>query len=319
MNSCSATAARLAIACVLLLSAGLAGRASAEEYSKSYALTGRANVQVDARWGAVHITTSPSNKVEFDVEYDKGSWASDPRITSRQDGNTVTLRALAGEDSNGGSWWWNSWRWWNWGGDNNHRLDIEVRMPKDADLRLQTTDGAIDVAAMNGNISIQTRNGRVNARQLTGTIDIGSTNGGMELASLKGAVNVHTTNGRITANRLDGKCDLSTVNGAIQAEGRFESLDISSTNGGIEARAESGSVMLSGWHIRTTNGRVELAVPTDLKANLKADTSNGGIRVELPVATQGYEDRGLFRGTLNGGGPDMLISTTNAGIHIRGI
>ena len=319
MNTCSATAARLAVACALLLSVTVAGRAYAEEYSKSYALTGRANVQVDARWGAVRIITAPTNKVEFDVTYDKADWSIAPRIASRQDGNSVTLRALASDDSNGGSWWWNSWRWWNWGSNNNRRLDIEVRMPKDADLRLQTTDGAIDVAAVNGNISIQTRNGRVNAQQLSGSIDIGSTNGGMVLDSLQGAISVHTTNGHITANRLDGKCDLATINGGIQAEGRFESLDISSTNGGIEARAEPGSRMSSGWHIRTTNGRVELAVPSDLKANLNVDTSNGRIRVDLPVVTQGFEDRGLFRGTLNGGGPEMLISTTNAGIHVWGI
>ncbi len=318
MNSCSATSTRLTLACALLLSAGLVGRAHAEEYSKSYLVNGRATVQVEAHFGAVRVTTSPGGKVEFDVTYEKGDWTAEPQITSRQDGNTVTLRALAGTDSDG-SWWWNSWRWWNWGGDHNHRLDIEVRMPKDADLRLQTTDGAIDVASVNGNISLQTRNGRVSAQQLSGTIDIGSTNGGMELDSLKGAVSVHTTNGHVTASRLDGKCDLSTVNGGIQAEGRFESLDISSTNGGIEARAESGSRMLSGWHIRTTNGRVELAVPTDLKANLNIDTSNGRIRVDLPVVTQGFEDRGQFRGILNGGGPEMLISTTNAGIHIRGI
>jgi hypothetical protein len=318
MTSSSAHPAKLIVACAILLSAASAGRAHAEQYFKSYPVTGRATVQVDAQLGAVHVSPSQGNQVEFDVTYDKRDWASEPRIQSRQEGNSVTLRALTGDDADGRSWW-NAWGWWGWGGDYSHRLDIEVRMPKDADLRLQTTNGGIDVSSVDGTISIQTRNGRINARQLSGTIDIVSTNGGIELDTLKGAVSVHTTNGHITASRLDGKCDLSTTNGGVQVEGRFESLDLSSTNGGIVARAESGSKMSSGWHIRTTNGRVDLSVPTDLKANLNVDTNNGRIKLDLPVAMQGYEDRGLVRGTLNGGGPEMSISTTNAGIHVRGI
>ncbi len=322
MKSRSPSPAKFTIACAILLGAVGAGRAHAEEYFKSYPVSGRANVQVDAQWGAVRVTPSQGNKVEFDVTYDRRDWAApDPRILSGQDGNTVALRALADENADGHSWWnWSWWGWgWGWGGEHSHRLDIEVRMPKDADLRLHTTNGAIDVSTLNGHISIQTRNGRINAQQLSGTIDIESTNGGMELDTLKGALTVRTSNGHITASRLDGKCDLSTTNGGMQVEGRFESLDISSTNGGIVARAESGSRMSSSWHIRTTNGHVDLSVPADLKANLNVDTNNGSIKLDLPVAMQGFEDRGIVRGTLNGGGPEMSISTTNAGIHVRGI
>jgi Putative adhesin len=318
MHTASTSQAKFTVACAMLLCASVAGRAHAEQYSKAYAVTGRANVQVNARWGGVRVTTSSASKVEFYVTYDKRDWAADPPIESRQDGNVVALRALADDRSDDRSWW-TSWGWWGWGGYSSHRLDIEVRMPKDADLQLQTTNGPIDVSSVNGNISIHTRNGRVNAQQLAGTIDIGSTNGGIDLDSLKGTLSVRTTNGHITASRLDGKCDLATSNGGMQVEGRFESLYLSSTNGGVVARAERGSTMLSNWTIHTTNGRVDLEVPTDLKANLNVDTNNGRIKLDLPVLTQGYEDRGRIRGTLNGGGPQVSVSTTNAGIHVRGI
>ena len=318
MNTAAASPARFPVACAVLLCASLSGRAHAEEYSKSYSVPGRANVQVNAQWGAVRVTTAPGSNVEFHVIYSKRDWASDPPIESRQDGNVVALRALVDEGADRRSWW-TSWGWWGWGGYNNHRLSIEVRMPKDADLQLQTTNGAIDVSSVSGNISIHTRNGRVSAQQLSGTIDIGSTNGGIELDTLKGVLSVHTTNGHITANHLDGRCEMSTTNGGLQVAGRFEALDVSSTNGGVMARAESGSRMASGWSIRTTNGRVDLAVPADLKADLNVNTYNGRIRLDLPVVMQGYEDRGVLRGTLNGGGPEMTVRTTNAGIHVGGI
>ena len=83
MKSHSASPAKFTIACAVLLGAASAGRAHAEEYFKSYPVSGRANVQVDAQWGAVRVTTSQGNKVEFDVTYDKRDWASEPRIQSR--------------------------------------------------------------------------------------------------------------------------------------------------------------------------------------------------------------------------------------------
>jgi DUF4097 and DUF4098 domain-containing protein YvlB len=96
-------------------------------------------------------------------------------------------------------------------------------------------------------------------------------------------------------------------------------LDLTSTNGPVVARAERGSTMSADWGIHTTNGGIELELPSDLKANLKIETTNGRIKLDLPVMTQGFEGRGRLHGTLNGGGPDLSLSTTNAGIHVLGI
>jgi hypothetical protein len=36
--------------------------------------------------------------------------------------------------------------------------------PKNADLQLETSNGAVDVSSLNGNISIHTSNGRIRVR-----------------------------------------------------------------------------------------------------------------------------------------------------------
>src|SRR6185437_7970942 len=59
----------------LLLVMGFASSANAEEYLKSYPVTGRANVRVHADNAGVHITTSDASKVDFDVKYE--NWGSD--------------------------------------------------------------------------------------------------------------------------------------------------------------------------------------------------------------------------------------------------
>ncbi len=308
MSTYSSNLTRLGLCCAILLTGGFAACANAEEYVKSYSVGGRANVHVHAQYGAVSVTTSDDTKVEFDVRYDKRDWASALPIDSRQDGNVVELTALLDPQS-----------WWGWGHFSNRRLSIEVRMPKNADLQLETSNGAVDVSSLNGNISIHTSNGRIRAEQLSGMIDVGSSNAEITLDSLTGTVKVRTSNGAISATHLDGKCELSTSNSWIQATGRFESLDITSNNGGVVARAESGSRMSAGWNIRTTNAGVDLSLPTDLKANLDAGTSNGGVALDLPVTMQGYQSGTQLRGVLNGGGPELSVHTSNGRIRVRGI
>jgi len=299
------------LACAIVMAAAIAANARSatnpEEYTRSYSVGARPDVHVRASFGFVHVTTSDSNKVEFDVKYDKMDWASELPIDSRQEGNSVELTALVDQHT-----------WWGWGHWGNHRLDIEVRMPKNANLQVETSNGKVEVASLNGNVSLHTSNGEIRAEQLAGVIDLGSSNGALNLTALSGTLKARTTNGAITATGLEGKCDLSTTNGRLQADGRFESLELSSGNGAIFARAETGSRMSSAWSIHTTNAGVELTLPTDLKATLDASTTNGGITMDLPVTVQGYDSRHQIHGALNGGGPELSVQTTNGGIRIRG-
>jgi hypothetical protein len=312
MNARSSTTLKRCVPFAVLLVAGFVGCANAEEYTKSYTVNGRANVHVHADNGGVHITTSEGSKVEFDVTYEKSDWGTDsgagPRIDCRQDGNVVELTALDDEHS-----------WSGFFGNHNRRLRIDIHMPQNADLDVDTSNGGVDLSSVNGNISIHTSNGGIKADHLAGTVVLGSSNGGIALDSLRGALKVRTSNGAINASSLDGKGDFATSNGGVHVDGRFESLDIISGNGRVEARAESGSSVSSPWSIRTTNAGVDLSLPADLKASLDAGTTNGGITLNLPVQVQGYQSKTEVRGTLQGGGPEISIHTTNGGIQVRGI
>jgi hypothetical protein len=298
------------ISCAILVAAGFASSANAEQYLKSYTVTGHPDVHVQADNGGVHIGSSNGSTVEFSVKYDKSDWGDDsnagPQIDSKQNGNRVELTALTGP---------HAW----FGFTHNRWLSIEIHMPKDSDLQVETSNGAIDVSSLNGKLSVHSSNGGIKASDLSGTIDIGSSNGGIDLESLKGTMNVSTTNGGIKGNNLDGRCGLSTTNGSVRVAGRFDGLDISSGNGSVVARAETGSKMSAGWRIRTTNAGVDLSLPTNLQANVDASTSNGSVTVDLPKDIDGSHSKTELRGAMNGGGPEMTIHTTNGGIHIRGI
>lgn len=126
---------------------------------------------------------------------------------------------------------------------------------------------------------------------------------------------VENTNGGISASDVNGSIQLSTTNGRIDAIHCAGTMNASTTNGSIHAelvQIASGKPM----KFETTNGSISLLVPPTFAANVQAETTNGSIRTDLPVTTKSFSRRELH-GTLNGGGAELGLYTTNGSIEVR--
>ncbi len=139
---------------------GCAGASRAEEVTKSFTVSGRANVRVETNDGSVRVTSSTTKQVEFRVDYQGYELSKDLRVDAHQDGDKVQLTArVTGH-------WGFSW------GHNSRRLHIEVRMPREADLQVQTGDGSVQVESISGTVNVHTGDGAVKANSLSGSIDL---------------------------------------------------------------------------------------------------------------------------------------------------
>jgi DUF4097 and DUF4098 domain-containing protein YvlB len=128
-------------------------------------------------------------------------------------------------------------------------------------------------------------------------------------------VRVENTNGGIRVSEVAGKHELDTTNGKIEVMRCAGSLDASTTNGSIHAELVSVAKDQP-MRFETTNGRIEVTVPADFRAEIDASTTNGSIDTDLPVATRRISSNSL-RGTINGGGTSLRMRTTNGGIALR--
>jgi DUF4097 and DUF4098 domain-containing protein YvlB len=298
-------AIRLGIAlAALLVVTGVVPTARAEEWTKSYAISGRANVLVDTNEGSVRISTGDSKQVEFVVDYDGYKLDKGLHIESRQDGDHVEIHA-----SVAGHWGF------SWGG--NHRsVRIGVRMPKDADLRIDTGDGAVETQALRGNLKIHTGDGSVRSDEVTGGVDIDTGDGSITLEGAKGDVRLRTGDGHIDARNIDGKLDATSGDGHIKIEGRFDALNIKTGDGSIDARVLPGSKLVSGWNIHTGDGSVDLVLPGELQANIDASTNDGRISLGIPVTVEGAFSTSQLHGKMNGGGQPLTIHTGDGSIRL---
>jgi hypothetical protein len=80
MKTAAATAMRLGAPGAILLALGFPSSAHAEEYLKSYSVTGRADVHVHVDDSSVHILTSDTQQIEFNSHQEHLSAAIDADV-----------------------------------------------------------------------------------------------------------------------------------------------------------------------------------------------------------------------------------------------
>jgi DUF4097 and DUF4098 domain-containing protein YvlB len=298
-------AIRMGIASAALLAVvALTPRASATDWTKNFTVTGRASVHVDTNDGSVRVTTGDTKTVDFHVDYEGYELDKSLHIEARQDGDKVELIARVV-----GHWGW-SW------GHNSHRLHIEVRMPKEADLDANTGDGSVEASSINGRVIVRTGDGSIRANTLTGSIDLHTSDGSINVDTLKGDMRIHTGDGSIEARDLDGKLDADSGDGHIKIAGRFDALSIKTGDGSVDARVLSGSKMISSWSVRTGDGSVDLSLPGDFQANIDATTGDGHISLGMPVTIEGTFSKSQIHGKMNGGGQPLTIHTGDGSIRL---
>jgi Putative adhesin len=296
-------AMRLGVACAALLAASVVP-AHAEDVTKSFVVSGRANVRVETNDGSVRVTTGDSKQVEFRVSYQAYQLGKDLRVDAHQDGDKVELMARATGH------WGITW------GHNSRGLHIEVRMPREADLQVETGDGSVQAESINGTVNVHTGDGSVKAYSLSGTIDLHTSDGSITAENLKGDMRLRTGDGSIEARQLDGKVEADSGDGHIRIAGRFDALNVKTGDGSVDTRVLPGSKMVTSWAIRTGDGSVDLVLPSDFQTNIDASTGDGHISLGIPVTIEGTFKNSEMHGKMNGGGQLLTIHTGDGSIRL---
>ncbi|MCD8539904.1 MAG: DUF4097 domain-containing protein [Leadbetterella sp.] len=139
------------------------------------------------------------------------------------------------------------------------------------------------------------------------------------------------SNGDIKVDNVSGEFELSNVNGSIILHKVSGSAVANTTNGGITAtfdRVTPDTPMA----FSTLNGKIDLSFPAAFKGNIRAKTDQGDIFSDFEIGflkdepkvvrttEKGYsriEATRWVTGTLNGGGPEVMMKTLNGSIFIR--
>ena len=123
-------------------------------------------------------------------------------------------------------------------------------------------------------------------------------------------------NGGISVDGVESNMNLQTVNGGLDLRDVSGEVHGVTTNGGITADLGGDRWRGNGLDLKTSNGGVELRIPTNYSATLETGTVNGDLDIRIPLTVQGLLSRQIST-QLGSGGPTVRAVTTNGGISIR--
>lgn len=128
--------------------------------------------------------------------------------------------------------------------------------------------------------------------------DIETVNGSVTVSNFTNLTKASAVNGNVNASNLRGTAYLETVNGEVMAD--FD-------------RLESGSKI----SLETVNGKVNLVLPSDANATLKAESLNGNIKNDfgLPVRKGKYVGYDMF-GKVGTGDVQIRLESVNGPLNI---
>ncbi len=195
---------------VALFAIAIALPASSEEWSKTYNVSGRPDLRVETSDANIRVDTWDQKTIEASVisthiKIGEGGL----QIEEHQNGDTVDITV----------------RYPHHGitfDIGNHRVDINIHMPREGKVDLHTGDGKIDIA------------------------------------NFKGEMYLRSGDGSQTIRSVDGKLHASTGDGHITADGRFNELELKTGDGHVDVRAGAGSTLDGEWRLETGDGNVTL-------------------------------------------------------------
>jgi len=193
-------------------------------------------------------------------------------------------------------------------------IDYEITVPPDTSLQARSGSGNIGVDGVRSTVETETGSGDIRLHDIGSKLRAQTGSGNIRAESVAAPFWAQTGSGDIEAGLTgSGDVDVHTGSGTIRIRG---------IKGGVRARAGSGNIETDGsvtgpWQLHSGSGNVTLAVGSGNGFNLDVHTGSGTIHSDLPITVQGSLGKHELKGTVQGGGPDVEVSTGSGDVDVR--
>jgi DUF4097 and DUF4098 domain-containing protein YvlB len=223
--------------------------ARADDWTKTYTLTGKPDLRVDTSDANIHVSTWDQNTIEAKVTTTHYKIGGDGiRIEEHQTGDAVEIDVRYPHHYGvtidlGG-----------------HRVEINIHMPREGKVDLHTGDGKIDLANLRGEMQLR------------------SGDGSQEIDGVDGKLRATTGDGHIRANGRFDELELKTGDGRVEARATAGSALAT----GWRLESGDGTVTLevpenlaADVELHTGDGHIDLDMPITTAGKIRENEVRG--------------------------------------------
>ncbi|MFK7888029.1 MAG: DUF4097 domain-containing protein [Gammaproteobacteria bacterium] len=274
--------------------------ASAGDLQRNFDVADGGLLKIDTEHGKIDVRTD-GRDVQIEVLRD-GSRAEEFIVEFEQDGDDVTV---VGEWPDG----LNSWR-----SRPKARIEFRVTVPPNFNLDLDSSGGSLRVADLGGSLRARTSGGSIQMGVIAGEVDANTSGGSIKLDGGGASARVNTSGGSIRVGRVAGDLHAHTSGGSVRIDGVQGNVDATTSGGSVEATLLQQPT--SDCKLSTSGGTVTLNMAGEFAVDINASSGGGRVTSDWPIDGKKSAKRRL-RGSLNGGGPLMRLSSSGGGVRIR--
>ena len=220
----------------------------ADEWSKTYQLTGQPDLRIETSDANIRVTTWEQNTIEAKVVTTRYKIGEDGiRVEEHQTGNSVQIEVHYPHHGFNFSF-------------GSNRVDVIIQMPREGNVNLRTGDGKIDIEGLKGGMDLHTGDGSEN------------------LDRVEGKLHATTGDGHIRANGRFDELELKTGDGSVEVRAGAGS----SLNAGWRLETGDGSVSLevpgdlaADVDLHTSDGHIDLDMPVTTSGKLRQNEIQG--------------------------------------------
>ena len=270
----------VALATTQLRSQGTSSSADpAAHFQKTFSIASGGTLDVDNYKGTIHVTGSDTNQVAVDVnkhfegnDADRKWWMENVQVNFKNDNNRVSVEVKYPQ--------WSCVFCWETH-DYTAAVELEIRVPRQINVQLESYKPDIRVAGIKGDIRV---------KSYKSPIEIADTTGAVRIDTYKETVKLRNVN-------LRGPLEIKSYKADAE----------------IEARSLGESISLE-----NEKGSIVLRVPAN--AGMDVDYDGGrrsSFRSDFPMTSQSGSFNSSFRGKVNQGGTRLRLRTVKGTVSLE--
>ncbi len=201
-----------------------------------------------------------------------------------------------------------------WDDRGHDDVSIEVTVPEDFDIRVQTGDGDIAVESFAGEVRLQTGDGDIAIEGARGDVlHLHTGDGDVAVGEVESRdVKIQTGDGDVSVHELQAvDVQVQTGDGDMNLRGVSGALVASTGDGDIRVEIRQ----FGGVRIRSGDGDVTVLAPAGIAADVTLRGSEFDVAEAFGLSINGMESRRV-EGSLNGGGPELSIRVGDGTIRL---
>jgi len=226
--------------------------ARADDWTKTYTLTGKPDLRVETSDANIHVSTWDQGTIEAKVTTVRYKIGGDGiRIEEHQTGDMVEIQVRYPHPHFGITF-----------NGRNYRVDIDIHMPREGRVDLHTGDGKIELANFKGEMQLR------------------SGDGSLQIDGVDGKLRATTGDGHIRASGRFDDLELKTGDGRVDAR----AIAGSAITSGWRVETGDGTVTLevpenlaANVDLHTGDGHIDLDMPVTAEGKLRQNEIHGKI------------------------------------------